>query len=263
MSSDFADLIELARIGEGDWTSNIPDGWDFLGGPNGGLVSSVMATALAAATERPDPITSTTHFLRPARPGPVAIETEIIRKGRSLTTARAELTQNDTLVGHMVASLGDLTDTGEVIVDLDLPPLPPPEECVGAEEAPAFEFPPIAQRMNIRLHPDQVGFATGHPSGEAVVSGWVDIPFTSSTALMPLVSDALPPALCNSGEYLGPLPTIELTVHTHARPSRGPVAARFRTDHAGPRYVEEDGWISDSSGKLIAVSRQIAILPTG
>ena len=261
MSSDFADLIELARIREGDWTSNIPDGWDFMGVPNGGLVSSVMATALVAATERPDPITSTTHFLRPARPGPVAIETEIIRKGRSLTTARAELTQNDTLVAHMVASLGDLTDTGEVIVDLDLRPLPPPEECVGAEEAPAFEFPPIAQRMNIRLHPDQVGFATGHPSGEAVVSGWVDIPFTSSTALMPLVSDALPPSLFNSGEYLGPLPTIELTVHTHARPSRGPVAARFRTDHAGPRYVEEDGWTSDSSGKLIAVSRQIAILP--
>lgn len=263
MSSDFADLIGLARNGDGEWTSIIPDGWDFMGVPNGGLVSSVMATALVAATERPDPITSTAHFLRPARPGPVLIETEIIRKGRSLTTARARLTQNGTLVAHMVASIGDLTDTGKAIVDLDLPLLPPPDECVGAEEAPAFEFPPIAQRMNIRLHPDQVGFATGHPSGDAVVSGWVDIPFTSSTALMPLVSDALPPSLFNTGEYLGPVPTIELTVHTHARPSPGPVAARFRTDHAGPRYVEEDGWISDSSGKLIAVSRQIAVLPTG
>ena len=123
------------------------------------------------------------------------------------------------------------------------------------------EFPPIARRMNIRLHPDQVGFATGHPSGEAVVSGWVDIPFTSSTALMPLVSDALPPSLFNTGEFLGPVPTIELTVHTHARPSPGPVAARFRTDHAGPRYVEEDGWIIDSPGKLITVSRQIPVLP--
>jgi hypothetical protein len=261
VSSEFADLIGLAQNRDDDWTSNIPDGWDFMGVPNGGLVSSIMATALISATERPDPITSTAHFLRPARPGPVVIETEIIRKGRTLTTARAALTQNDTLVAHMVSSLGDLAETGEAIVDIDLPQLPPSDKCVREREAKPFEFPAIAQRMNIRLHPDQVGFATGHPNGEAVVSGWVDIPFASSTALMPLVADALPPSLFNTGKYLGPLPTIELTVHTHARPSPGPVAARFRTDHAGPRYVEEDGWINDSSGKLISVSRQIAILP--
>ena len=67
----------------------------------------------------------------------------------------------------------------------------------------------------------------------------------------------------DTGKYIGPLPTIELTVHTHARPRPGPVAARFRTDHACPRFVEEDGWISDSSGKLVSVSRQIAVLPGG
>lgn len=161
----------------------------------------------------------------------------------------------------MVASLGDLEGSGDAIVDLDLPRLPPPDECVGQEEPGGFEFSGIAKRMNIRLHPDHVGFATGRPSGEAVVSGWVDVPFASWTALMPLVADSLPPSLFNTGKYLGPLPTIELTVHTHARPSPGPVAARFRTDHAGPWFVGEDGWISDSSGRLIAVSRQIAVLP--
>jgi hypothetical protein len=78
---------------------------------------------------------------------------------------------------------------------------------------------------------------------------------------MPLIADALPPPFFNTGRYFGPLPTIELTVHTHARPAPGPVAALFRTDHAGPRYLEEDGWVSDSGGKLIAVSRQLAIIP--
>lgn len=83
MPSDFVELIELALVGDGWWSANIPDGWDFMGVPNGGLVSSVMATALVNAVERPDPITSTAHFLRPAVPGPVVIETEIIRTGRS------------------------------------------------------------------------------------------------------------------------------------------------------------------------------------
>ncbi len=262
MAADFADLIGLTAVDGGTWTADVPEGWDFMGIPNGGLVSSVMAVALVAATERPDPITSTAHFVRPALPGATVIETEIIRSGRRLTTARAQLTQNAEVVAHLVASLGDLDETmGDAIVDLDLPAMPSPEECVGTNDMLGFEPPPIAHRLNLRLHPDQIGFAAGRPRGEAVISGWLDFPFGSPTALMPLVADALPPSVFNTGKYLGLLPTIELTVHTHARPSAGPVAARFRTDHAGPRYVEEDGWISDTSGQLIAVSRQIAVLP--
>jgi len=262
MTTEFAEVIGLTADGDDTWTALVPEGWDFMGIPNGGLVSSVMATALVAATERPDPITSTAHFLRPAVVGPAVIETEVIRRGRSLTTARARLTQDGQPVAHLVASLGDLEETvGDAIIDADLPPMPPPEECVGTGEASTFDAPPIAERLNLRLHPDQVGWAVGRPSGEAVISGWADIPFGSSTALMPLVADALPPSLFGTGRYLGPIPTIELTVHTHARPVPGPVAARFRTDHAGPRYVEEDGWVSDSSAKLVAVSRQIAVLP--
>ena len=78
---------------------------------------------------------------------------------------------------------------------------------------------------------------------------------------MALVADALPPAVFNSGLYFGPVPTVELTVHTHARPAPGPVAVRFRTDHIGSSYLEEDGWIADSAGRLVAVSRQLAVLP--
>ena len=91
MAVDFADLIALTSEDDGVWTAELPDGWDFMGISNGGLISSVMATALVAATRRPDPVTSTAHFLRPALPGPMVIKTEIVRSGRSLTTARAEL----------------------------------------------------------------------------------------------------------------------------------------------------------------------------
>lgn len=262
MPTDFAELIGLSPTNDNRWSAEIPDGWDFMGVPNGGLVSSVMVTALVAATGERDPITSTAHFVRPASAGPVVIETGVIRTGRSLTTARAELRQDGEVVAHLVASLGDLAETeGEAFVDVELPPMPPPGDCVGSDEQFPFEPPPIARRLNLRLHPEQIGFARGDASGEAVISGWVEVPFAASAALMPLLADGLPPSVFNTGRYLGPLPTIELTVHTHARPSPGPVAARFRTDHAGPRYLEEDGWMSDATGKLVAVSRQIAVLP--
>jgi hypothetical protein len=261
VSDTFADVIGLTATGDGAWTADIPDGWDFMGIPNGGLVSSVMGTALVAAAGRPDPITSTAHFLRPAIPGPAEIRTEIIRRGRSLTTARAELSQNDRIIAHVVASIGELERaTGEPIIELELPAMPPPEECIDPEST-GFEPPAIARRLKLRLHPDHVGFASGRPTGPAQISGWADVPFGTPTALMPLLADALPPPIFNTGKYFGPLPTIELTVHTHARPAPGLVAGRFRTDHAGPRYLEEDGWITDSTGGLIAVSRQIAVFP--
>ncbi len=262
MADSFPELIALSPTGDGTWTAEIPDGWGFMGIPNGGLVSSIMATAVAAATGRPDPITSTAHFLRPARPGPATLTTATIRRGRSLTTVRAELQQEDRVVAHLVGSLGELAEaTSEPRIEIELPPLPPPEQCIGTDETAGFEPPAIARRVNLRLHPDHVGFATGAPSGRAEVSGWADIPFGSPTTLMPLIADAFPPPFFNTGEFVGPLPTIELTVHTHARPAPGPVAARFRTDYAGTRYLEEDGWISDSAGRLIAVSRQIAVFP--
>ncbi len=261
MTDTFEEAIGLEGAGN-DWEAVVPEGWDFMGIANGGLISSMMVTTLAAAVGRPDPITSTAHFLRPAFPGPVAIATALIREGRRLTTARAELSQNGKLIAHLVASLGDLsTVTADPIIRIQLPDLPPPEECIGPDEGTsAFEPPPIAHRLNLHLNPADVGFLRGE-HGEPKISGWAYVPFGTPTTMMPVICDALPPPFFNTG-FLGPLPTVELTVHTYRRPSPGPVAALFRTDHAGPRYLEEDGWIRDSAGQLLAVSRQIAVIPT-
>lgn len=258
---EFVDIIGLRRRGEGSWLAEVPAGWDFLGIPNGGLLSSILATVLVEAVGRPDPVTSTAHFLRPASVGPAEISVKVIRAGRRLTTARAVLTQHDKTVAHLIASLGDLGEGDTELLPLRFDSLPPPDACIGVHDTPGFEPPAIAKRLGLRLHPDHVGFATGNPPGQAEVSGWVDLPAGGPTSIMALVADALPPAVFNSGLYFGPVPTVELTVHAHARPAPGPVAVRFRTDHIGPAYLEEDGWIADSTGRLVAVSRQLAVLP--
>jgi len=257
----FSDTIRLEQRSDNSWTAEVPEGWDFMGIPNGGLISSMLATALSEAIGRPDPVTSTAHFLRPASVGPAQIDIQKIRAGRRLTTARAVLTQDQKIVAHLIASMGDLGDGDTERLPLRFEPLPDPEVCVGVNDMPGFEPPAIAKQLGLRLHPDHIGFATGNPSGVAEVSGWVDLPTDDPSSIMALVADALPPAVFNSGLYFGPVPTVELTVHTHARPAPGPVAVRFRTDHIGSSYLEEDGWIADSTGRLVAVSRQLAVLP--
>jgi len=58
-------------------------------------------------------------------------------------------------------------------------------------------------------------------------------------------------------------PTIELTVHVRARPEPGWLRCKFVTHFVTGGFLEEDGEIWDSTGRLVAQSRQLALVPRG
>ena len=58
----------------------------------------------------------------------------------------------------------------------------------------------------------------------------------------------------------GWVPTIEYTVHVRAVPAPGPVQCVIRTNLIGDGFLEEDGEVRDSTGKVVATSRQLALL---
>ena len=70
--------------------------------------------------------------------------------------------------------------------------------------------------------------------------------------------DGAAPAVLELGELASA--TIELTVHIRARPAPGWVACRASTRHVIGGYHEEDFEIWDSTGALVAQSRQFALL---
>lgn len=55
--------------------------------------------------------------------------------------------------------------------------------------------------------------------------------------------------------------TVELTVHVRARPAPGWLACRSTTRFVAGGFHEEDFEIWDSTGALVAQSRQLALLP--
>ena len=55
-------------------------------------------------------------------------------------------------------------------------------------------------------------------------------------------------------------PTINWTIQSKAHPCPGPLRFRFKSSHVNGGFLEEDGEIWDQDGKLIAISRQSALL---
>jgi hypothetical protein len=56
---------------------------------------------------------------------------------------------------------------------------------------------------------------------------------------------------------------VELTVQVRARPAPGPLQARLFSRHLTRGVIEEDGEYWDSTGQLVAISRQTAKIRVG
>ncbi len=264
-SAEFDQAVALHRVGDGRWQAEIQDGWDFAGTPNGGYLLSMASGALIELTARPDPITITAHYLAPAHPGSAELDGELVKVGRRHATARATLRQGGRVVAQVLGTFGNLSESPPGIChEAGLPELPAPESCVAPAPNPGgFVPPPITKRVEIRLHPAHVGFALGRPHGRAEMGGWARFADGRpvDTHALPLLADCFPPPVFNCGIPLAWVPTIELTVHAHKRPAPGWLGEWFTSDHIAGGYLEEDGVIWDETGDLVAVSRQMAILP--
>jgi acyl-CoA thioesterase len=250
----------LRPDGDGRYTGAVTDRWGVLSGvPNGGYMMTFALRALVDAVDKPQPLTLTTHFLRPGRVGPVEVTTEIIKTGKRNTTAQASVTQEGKEVLRSLATFGDWARDAPHIMAKQPPELPPPDDCM-AHRGDAH--PPIAERFDNRIDPTTIGWAMGKPNGEMVMRGWMRLADgrEPDALLIPLIADGLPPPLFNK---LSPgwVPTVELTVHFRAKPAPGWLRAEFRTRFVSGGFLEEDGEIWDSNGELVAISRQLAIVP--
>jgi hypothetical protein len=75
-----------------------------------------------------------------------------------------------------------------------------------------------------------------------------------------MVVDALPPVTFDLG-MPGWAPTLELTAHVRARPAPGWLKVRHATRNLAGGMFEEDCEVWDSTGRLVAQSRQLARQP--
>jgi acyl-CoA thioesterase len=264
--SEYDRHVAVSESGPGEHAAELADGWRVGGGLNGGYLLSVVGSALRAHdAKRPDPVSVSAYYLSAAVAGPATVRTRTVREGRSTAVLAADLEQGGEARISALATYGDLARLPDEVATTARPPvIPPLEQCVSNERAPAElrAVAPLMDRFEMFFDPACAGWTVGEPSGRGVLQAWfrlVDGREPDPISLLTVV-DALPPVTFDLGRP-GWAPTMELTVHVRAVPAPGWLVVRHETRNVAGGMFEEDCEVWDSAGRLVAQSRQLARVP--
>jgi acyl-CoA thioesterase len=249
----------LEPIGPGRFRAEISERWWILQGPYGGYVSALLTRALIAVVEDPARLVRslTVHFLAAPAAGPVEIVAAVERDGRSTTAVSLRMEQDGAPVALALASAGGWREGEPEWMDATPPDVPGPDEC---PELPHVDrMPPFLSNFDVRW---VRGGGIGTPARHARNISWVRPRTALDHVAVTGIADTLVPAAFS---LLGrPLfvPTLDLTIHFRSPlPAAGEWAlVAFTSRQSAGGTWDEDGEVWSEDGKLLALSRQLALI---
>ncbi len=221
-----------------------------------GMIDGV--TALAVSSD----------YLAAPDPAEIEIEVTVVKRGRTVSIARVDVTQGARTMVSSTVTLGR-PDTGNPHYRtahlLDGLPAEPTDDGYGIDGTPLGEINHLGAAIDLTLDPASFPAARGD-SGEPVVRGWVRPkeaeaqPATMNWDFPVLVCDISPPVVMNLGMF-GWAPTVQLTTYLRRVPAPGWLRFAASAVEVGQGMFAEDHLVTDSAGAVVAQSRQLALIP--
>jgi hypothetical protein len=260
-------VSHLVERDPGRFEGAVDPEWTIGTKPNGGYLLAMLGRAASAVGAHGDVIAASAHFLHSPDPGPVEIEADVLRGGRSASQVAARMVQDGTRCVEALLTTATLEPDSAPYWDGGVPRV----GDVTYDDAVAFvaQNPSgmrvaLMDQIEIRLDPDSLGFTTGAPSGSGELRGWLrlsgDEDFDPLSLLFAV--DAFPPATFEVA-FAGWVPTLELTAYVRALPAPGPVRVLQRAHLVEGRRVDEACFVWDSRGRLVAQATQLAGIRLG
>jgi hypothetical protein len=263
----FGEVSELRETGAGRFEAEVDPEWTIGGKPNGGYLLAMLGRGATWTGVHDHVIAASAHFLHSPDPGPVAIQTEALRTGKSASQVRARMTQGDQACVEALITASHLDRATLPYWERGLPELNSTrlEDCIRLVPAlPSGQPVAIMEQVEVHLEPETRGFTQGQPTGRGELRGWLVLPDDEAfdpTSLLFAV-DAFPPATFDI-EFSGWVPTLELTVYVRALPAPGPVRILQRAQLIDAQRVDEVCFVWDASGRLVAQGTQLAGIRLG
>jgi hypothetical protein len=265
--SVFDAATAVTRTESGGLSADLDPGWDV--GPgilNGGYLLAVVARAALAESPHPHPVALAASFLRATGPGPATLAVTGGPAGRTLAHSSVVLAGPRGPSLSVQVTTATLTDEAPLYSASPPPEATPVERCLSPADdgTLAHPMPEVGLRTRVltRLDPETAGWTRGEPSREPHMRAWVrlaDGRDPDPLALL-LFSDVLPPTSWATGRF-GWAPTVQLQALVRGLPAPGWCLVEARASEVAGGWLDEDYRIWDSTGRLVAQSRQLARLP--
>ena len=276
MGTPFWAATEVEARGDGRYAADLDERWNLRPLPQGGIITAAAVRAMEneLAHDEQRPRTLHTTFAAQVGHGPLEIDVEVLRAGRSMSQVRAEVRNPGTGRGHLTTCVFGGPRRGFAFTDLR-----PPDDIPNPGDCPSYRDPPPPGAQVFPTTPFWDELVDGRPAlGHAPWDDYVpdraeramwfrfdDSPLLDDGRLDPLalivLADTMPGAV---GEKVGPqermwfAPSVDLTVHLLDDCRSEWVLGHNRARYAGDGYASADMALWDCGDDGAGTPRLVA-----
>jgi len=258
----FSQASSVRARGAGTFDAEVSGEWTIGGVPSGGYLLALLGRAASALTDAGHVIAASAHYLRSPGHGPVQIDGEVLRSGRSVSQVRARMSQGGRGCVEALISTSRLDPSAAPRWDAGVPDVPhvPFDEGISLDPVTPDGIPvAMLHHIDLRLDPVSSGMISGRPSGHGQLRGWLKLLGEEGFDPVSLLYavDAFPPATfdTDSGCWMS---TVELTAYIRALPAPGPVRVVSAVRLIDPEWVDQTCDVWDGTGRVVARATQLA-----
>ena len=263
----FQAALALSKVSENTF-SFIPDSRYFVGNtPHGGYLLALMNKAMTNVLPHPSAINSNVYYLDRTEPESAELHVEVFRTSKGSSMGQVKLIQKNKIrclysalcsdFDYMKGYSGLSTPLPEIVKTVKQDAFKVMHyENLGLGSTPAF-----IQQLNMSVHPDHAWWDRDISSdlAEARCSAYLELEGgIADTFVLSYLADILPPVVQNKYGSLGWIPTLALSCNIRQLPQTNLLFIDGLAKDISNGYFEQDCYIWDMNGNLVATSRQLA-----
>ena len=263
----FQSALNLTKVSDTVF-SFTPDSRYFVGNtPHGGYLLALMNKAITLVLPHPSAINSNVYYLDRTEPEPAELHVEILRTSRGSSMGQVKLIQNKKITclysslcsdfEYMKGHSGLGTPMPEIIHSVEQDDF----KVMSYENLGLGSTPSFIKQLNMSVHPDHAWWDRdiSIDAAEARCSAYLELKGgVADTFVLSYLADILPPVVQNKYGSLGRIPTLALTCNIRQLPQTNLLFIDGLAKDISNGYFEQDCYIWDMNGSLVATSRQLA-----
>jgi acyl-CoA thioesterase len=263
----FQAALVLSKVSDNIF-SFTPDPRYFVGNtPHGGYLLALMNKAMTQVLPHPSAINSNVYFLDRTEPECAELHVEVFRTSKGSSMGQVKLIQNNKITclysalcsdfDYMKGYSGLKTSVPEIMKTVKQNDF----KVMNYENLGSGSTPSFIKQLNMSVHPDHAWWDRDISSdaAEARCSAYLELEGgIADTFVLSYLADILPPVVQNKYGSLGWIPTLALTCNIRQLPQTNLLFIDGLAKDISNGYFEQDCYIWDIKGNLVATSRQLA-----